>query len=261
MDRWDGGSDYDAFMGRWSVLVAERFLADLDLQPGLRWLDVGCGTGALSNAIAGQAAPSRLVGVDPSPEFLEVAASRIDGVAELRVGDGENLAFDESSFDVVVSGLALNFMPNPEDAIREWWRVTGPGGVVGAYVWDYAEGMEFLRRFWDAAVSANPEAASLDEAKRFPICRPDELQQLFTRIGLTDVLVGSVEVPTVFADFDDYWAPFLSGQGPAPSYVASLTDQDKNALERRLRDMLGSQHAIALDARAWTIIGRTPPRT
>lgn len=259
MDRWDAGSEYDVFMGRWSHLVAEQFVARLDLPPGLRWLDVGCGTGALTRVIADRAVPSNLAGVDPSAEFVELASSRLGDDADLRVGDGEELPFPDGSFDVVVSGLSLNFIPDPAAALCEFQRVAVPGGVVSAYVWDYADGMEFLRCFWDAAIALDPHAGSLDEAVRFPLCQPDRLRELFTGAGLCRVITNRVEVQTVFDDFDDYWNPFLLGQGPAPSYVASLADPDKYALQHYLRQRLtGGHHGeIVLTGRAWTVAGNS----
>lgn len=257
MDRWDGGTDYDVFMGRWSRLVARRFVDDLGLAPGLRWLDVGCGTGALLEAVIDRARPSSVWGVDTSEEFIAAAGLHLGGKASVRVADGEDLPFDDEDFDVVVSGLTLNFIPDPLAAVTEWRRVTRQGGVVSAYVWDYAEGIEFLRRFWDLAIELNPEATQLDEALRFSMCRPDRLVALFRAAGLRSVEEGVVEVETEFTDFDDYWSPFLLGQGPAPSYVASLDGNSRERLEDRLRNTIvpGSTGTIRLMARAWTVTG------
>lgn len=257
MERWDGGDAYELFMGRWSHEVATVFVGELAKPDGLKWLDVGCGTGALLNVIATQASPSAISGVDPSPEFLATAADRLGRLADLHVADGEHLPFDDDSFDVVVSGLALNFMPDPEAAVKEWRRVTAPGGVVSAYVWDYADGMQFLRSFWDAAIALDPAAESLDEARRFPVCQPDALGGIFEASGLANVTTSSVEVPTVFSDFDDYWSPFLLGQGPAPSYTSALAEPARDALKQRLREMLEDegQSQISLSARAWTVTG------
>ncbi len=257
MDRWDGGSDYDVFMGRWSRLVAHEFVTALGADEGGRWLDVGCGTGALLEAISDLAAPARLVGIDPSKEYVDRAASQVGDVAEVDVADGEHLPFGDDSFDIVVSGLALNFIPNPGAAVGEWLRVTRPGGIVSSYVWDYAEGMGFLRHFWDVAAAVDPDARLLDEGVRFPLCRPDRLKDLFATSGLTSVEADSIEIPTVFDDFGDYWTPFLRGQGPAPSYVASLTDSERSRLAENLQAKLPRDAAgqIALRARAWTITG------
>lgn len=257
MDRWNGGTDYDVFMGRWSRLVAGEFVDGLDLAPGLRWLDVGCGTGALLEAVVEGARPSSVWGVDTSEEFTAAAGLHLGGKANVRVADGENLPFDDEDFDVVVSGLALNFIPDPLAAASEWRRVTKPGGVVSAYVWDYSEGIEFLRRFWDTAIELNPDARQLDEALRFSMCRPNRLVALFEAAGLESVEEGAVEVETEFEDFGDYWRPFLLGQGPAPSYVASLDEESRNRLEERLGEIMVAEFngSIRLRARAWTVKG------
>lgn len=258
MDRWDWSSDYEGFMGRWSRLVAAQFVRAIDGRRGLRWLDVGCGTGALLHTIRDLASPMQLAGVDPSPEFADAARARLRGQADVRVAGGEDLPFVDDAFDLVVSGLVLNFIPDPLAAVREWKRVARPGGVVSAYVWDYSDGMEFLRYFWDAVVELDPAAAGFDEGVRFPTCQPDRLQDLFDDAGLSAVESGSVWINTVFRDFDDYWAPFLSGQGPAPGYVAELGDSQRSRLADRLRSSLGgtSNGAIELRARAWTVAGR-----
>jgi hypothetical protein len=139
-------------------------------------------------------------------------------------------------------------------------RVTRPGGTVAVYVWDYAGKMELMRYFWDAAVALEPTAYDLDEHPRVPICRPEPLAELFAGAGLRDVETRSIDVPTVFRDFDDYWSPFLGGQGPAPRYVMSLDDARRAALRDRLRSSLpaADDGAIHLIARAWAVRGRRP---
>ena len=152
----------------------------------------------------------------------------------------------------------LNFVPEPEQAVAEMARVVRPRGVVAVYVWDYAEGMELIRRFFDAAVEVDPAAAELDEGRRFPLCRPEPLRDLFVTTGLGDVDVLPIDVPTVFRDFDDLWQPFLGGQGPAPAYASSLDEERREALREGLRSRLpiAPDGSIALRARAWAAIGR-----
>jgi SAM-dependent methyltransferase len=164
---------------------------------------------------------------------------------------------DDLQFDAVVSGLTLNFVPEPDRAAAELARVAAPGGVVAAYVWDYAEGMAMMRYFWDAATALDPAAAELDEGRRFPLCQPDALGRLWTGAGLADVEVRAIEVPTRFADFDDYWTPFLGGQGPAPGYVMSLDEERRDALRDLLHARLPSAQdgSIPLTARAWAVRG------
>ena len=255
---WVGAEAYEAYVGRWSRLVAPRFLEWLGVPEGRRWLDVGCGTGALSQAILVACGPAELVGVDPSRPFVAHAATRVvDARASFRQGDAQHLPVEDGSFDAVVSGLVLNFVPDQPAALREMRRAARPGGVVAAYVWDYAEGMQLMTYFWDAAVVEAPEAGALREDRRFAMCRPDPLRELFLDAGLADVAVQEIVVPTAFADFDDYWAPFLGGQGPAPAYAMALPEEDRAALRERLRDGLPVEvdGSIRLTARAWAVRG------
>lgn len=258
-DRWWSGDAYEPYVGRWSRLVAREFLAWLDAPAGLDWLDVGCGTGALAEAVSGRCAPRRLAGIDPSAGFLDFARRRLgDAGAELRQADAQALPFAAADFDRVVSGLVLNFVPDQPRAVAEMARVARPGGGVALYVWDYAGGMELMRRFWDAAVALDPSARALDEGVRFPVCRPGPLRGLFEGAGLVDVETRAIDVPTVFRDFDDYWTPFLGGQAPAPSYCMSLGEEARAALRERLRASLPTRPdgSIRLVARAWAVRGR-----
>jgi SAM-dependent methyltransferase len=252
------GDAYERFMGRLSRPVASRFVAWLGVPPGQRWLDVGCGTGALSETILSLAAPRELLGIDPAPGFVMHAESQLaSDVARFEVGEAQALDAEDASFDAAVSGLVLNFVPRPEQALAEMARVTRPGGVVALYVWDYAEGMQVLRRFWDAATALDPEALAVDEGRRFPICRPEPLERLAREAGLSDVSVGAIETAPRFASFDDYWTPFLGAQGPAPGYVASLDNPRREALRDRLRERLpdAPDGSITLTARAWAVRG------
>lgn len=254
VDQWADGDAYEAFMGRWSRLLAREVVAGLGWPAGLRWLDVGCGTGALSQAVLEGAAPAGLVGVDRSPAYVEHARGRVDDPrARFQVEDAQALPFGSGSFDVAVSGLVLNFVPEPGRMLAEMRRAVRPGGWLAVYVWDYAGGMEFLRRFWDAAVALDPRAAALDEGARFPVCHREGLRRVVEEAGLGSVEVRPVEVPTRFSSFGEFWAPFLGGQGPAPSYVRSLDETGLDRLRERLRNSLpaDADGAIRLRARAW----------
>lgn len=259
-DIWISGKIYESYIGRWSRLVTIEFLDWLGQPQGLRWLDLGCGTGALSQAILSRAAPAAITGMDSSKGFIRLAEEEIqDERARFVVGDAQKLPFEAAAFDTVVSGLALNFIPNPGLALDEMRRVTRPGGVVAAYVWDYAGKMEMLKIFW-AAVALDPDAANVHEGTRFELTQPEPLATLFKNAGLEEVEVDAIAVPTVFKDFDDFWEPFLGGQGPAPAYVASLADAPKENLRERLRQTLvtGKDGSIQLTARAWAVRGTKP---
>lgn len=257
-DPWESGNPYEFFMGRWSRPVAHNFLQWLSIAEHRCWLDVGCGTGVLSLSILNKTAPQEILAVDASEAFIVFAQqTHPDPRLRFQVGDARKLPAETGYFDVVVSGLALNFIPDPHVALTEMARTTRAGGVVAIYVWDYAEKMQMLRYFWDAVRVIDPAAKDLDEGVRFPLCQPAALEALFQEAGLKQVEVGAIDVPTVFRDFDDYWLPFLGGQGPAPGYVMSLSHEQRTALEERLRTMLPvrSDGAIALMARAWSVRG------
>ncbi|MDX6748544.1 methyltransferase domain-containing protein [Geminicoccaceae bacterium 1502E] len=257
-DLWSSGERYEAYVGRWSRMVAAEFLSWLAAPPGLAWLDVGCGTGALSGAVARSCAPGRLAGIDPSAGFLALAREQVP-TAELHEGDAQALPFPDASFDRAVSGLVLNFVPDPARAVAEMARVLRPGGEAALYVWDYAGRMELMRRFWDAAAALDPAASALDEGRRSPICHPGRLRELLEeKGGLREVETRAIDVPTVFRDFDDYWSPFLGGQGPAPAYCVRLDGKAREQLRERLRASLPAapDGSIRLLARTWAVRGR-----
>ncbi len=257
-DVWASGNAYEPYVGRWSRRVARDFIAWLALPPGGRWLDVGCGTGALVQTILDDAAPANVEGVDPSAGYVAYARAQVtDARATFSVGDAQALAMDAGSFDAAVSGLVLNFVPEPARMVAEMARVVRPGGTVALYVWDYAGEMQLMRHFWDAAVGLDPSAGEKDEGVRFAICKPEPLAHLFAGVGLRDARTRAIDVPTVFRDFDDYWTPFLGGQGPAPGYAISLGEDRRAALRKRIRSTLpiAADGSIALIARAWAVGG------
>jgi|SRR5688572_1768633 len=259
-DTWAAGKLYEPYVGRWSRLVATDFLAWIQPPPNLEWLDVGCGTGALTEVILRHAQPAAVKGVDPSAGFVEHAKAHItDPRATFDVADAQSLPLESARFGAAVAGLVLNFVPKPLLAVREMARAVRAGGIAAAYVWDYAGRMELMRYFWDAAVELDPAAFDLDEGRRFPLCRPDPLAELFAQAGLHEVQVHPIDVPTRFRDFDDYWSPFLGGQAPAPGYAMSLSEERRAALRERIRAKLpvSNDGSIDLIARAWAVRGRT----
>ncbi|TFV91353.1 methyltransferase domain-containing protein [Blastococcus sp. CT_GayMR16] len=257
-DSWASGLSYESYVGRWSRLVAAEFVARLAVVPGARWLDVGSGTGALTETVLVCCAPAEVVGVEPSAPFREYAAAHVpDPRASFRAGDARALPVDDDTFDVVVSGLVLNFVPDRSAALAEMRRAARSGGTVSAYVWDYPGEMQLMTHFWAAAVALDPAALSLDEAARFDFCRPDPLRRLFTEAGLLDVDVEEIVVPTDFPSFDAYWTPFLGGTGTAPTYAMSLAEDERAALRDALRARLptADDGSIHLTARAWAVRG------
>ncbi len=261
LESWDVATRYEPYVGRWSRLVARDFVRWLGVPARRRWLDVGSGTGAVSRAILSEAEPEALEGVDASPAYVEYLRAQVADdprASFVAGGDAQALPFDAARFDAVVSGLVLNFVATPARAVAEMARVVRSGGVVASYVWDYAGGMELMRHFWDAAVALDDSARDLDEGRRFPLCRPAELERLWREADLDDVEARAIDVPTVFRDFDDYWSPFLGGQGPAPSYALSLTEERRDTLREHLRGALPVRPdgSIPLVARAWAVRGR-----
>ena len=260
-DPWAAGQPYEQFMGRWSRPIAHTFINWLALPAGLHWLDLGCGTGALSETILAEAAPASLVGVDPSEGFIAYARRRsTDRRAAFHVGDALNLPPLTRPLHAAVSGLALNFFPNPFGALQALKSSLAPGGTLAAYVWDYREGMEMLRYFWDSVTALDPAAQALDEGRRFPLCQPQPLTDLFSQAGLNRIEVRGLESAQAFTNFDDFWGPFLGGQGPAPGYVAQLPPHARAALETHLRAALPimPDGTLTLIARAWAVRGRQP---
>lgn len=254
-DTWERADPYEQYIGRWSRRVAPRFVDWLRAPDNRRWLDVGCGTGALCAAIAERCSPSSIAGVEPSPGFLETAKKSHATRASFYSGSATAIPLPDAAVDAVVSGLVLNFVPDQPAALAEMVRVAARQGIVAAYVWDYAGKMELIRYFWDAAVTLDQEAAKLDEGNRFPLCHPDALTDLFTRAGLERVEVIPIDIPTPFKNFEDYWQPFLGAQGPAPAYAMSLTETARAELRECIRRRLPIRPdgSIPLTARAWAI--------
>jgi SAM-dependent methyltransferase len=254
-DTWERGNPYEQYVGRWSRQLAPEFLSWLRIPAGRRWLDVGCGTGALCAAIVDRCSPSSVAGVEPSEGFLNTARENLSGRVVLHQGSATAIPLDDAAVDVVVSGLVLNFISDLRAALDEMVRVTSSGGTIAAYVWDYAGKMELMRYFWDAAVELNPEVASMDEGIRFSLCVPDSLVAHFASPALSKSEVTEIVIPTPFASFEEYWQPFLGGQGPAPAYAMSL----EAAARARMRDHIRARIPVRADgsismiARAWAI--------
>ncbi|MGQ7848750.1 class I SAM-dependent methyltransferase [Granulosicoccus sp. 3-233] len=257
-DSWTDDSAYEAYVGRWSRRVGEGFLRWLDPFEQARWLDFGCGTGALTSQILASCAPRQIIGIEPSEEFLASARRQIvDARVRFQQGSDDRIPVNDGEIDFAVSGLVLNFVSDQKKVIKALLRTLNPGGTLAAYVWDYAGHVQFMRHFWDVAVELNPEARDKDEGVCFPLCRPGPLHALFESSGLRDVDVTAMDITTPFSDFSDYWTPFLSDVAPAPGYCASLDEESRTRLESRLRERLptDSDGRILLAARAWAVKG------
>jgi trans-aconitate methyltransferase len=257
-DQWSAGASYEQFMGRWSRSLAPVFVDWLGVSPGLHWLEIGCGTGALTAAIASRTAPASIVACDPAEPFIAFARSQNhDERITFAIARADDFPWRLGGYNSITSLLALNFVPNQEAAIRRMHEALASGGVISACVWDYAEGMQFLRHFWDAAIAVRPAAAEVDEAQRFPMCRPETLRALFSVVELDAVSCQAIEIDTDFSNFEDYWTPFLGGTGPAPAFVASLSAVERKRLREELQRALtdAEDDPIRLRARAWAIRG------
>ena len=252
---------YERFMGRWSRGLALHFVRFAGVRDGDTVLDVGSGTGALTAAIAKKAPSSRVVGLDPAAPYVALAQSQQgSALIHFEVGDAQQMRFDDAAFDRTLSLLVVNFIPDARKALSEMMRVTKSNGTIAAAVWDYGEGMEMLRVFWDEAIALVPANAAKDE-RNMPLCRHDELAALWREKGLHDVVEEALTIETRFESFDDFWTPFLEKQGPAGAYAASLPAADREALRLRLRRRLlgdGPDSAIVMHARAWAVRGTIP---
>jgi SAM-dependent methyltransferase len=248
---------YERFMGRWSRQLAAPLVAFATVQTGDNVLDVGSGTGALAAAVLAATSSGRIVGIDPASAYVDYARSRTQSErVTFEVGDAQQLRFRAAEFDKTLSLLVMNFIPDPAKALSEMIRVTRPGGVVAAAVWDYGEGMEMLRVFWDEAVALDPASDARDE-RHMPLCRSGELAALWRQHGLADVAETPISIEMTFMSFDDFWSPFLQRQGPAGAYVASLSEARQQMLRDRLRARLApaADGPFRLTARAWAVKG------
>jgi SAM-dependent methyltransferase len=255
---------YERLMGRWSRQLAPLLIEFAEVREGDRVLDVGSGTGSLGLAVAATRG-SEVVGIDPSAAYVEYARTRTANPrVRFEVGDAQALPYPNSSFDKCLALLVLNFIPDAPKAVGEMRRVTRPGGRVAAAVWDYGDGMKMLNNFWDAAVALDPAAETRRHERHMPYCRRGQLSALWTESGIQEVEETGFVIPMNFPSFDDFWTPFLGGQGPSGSYVSSLPPDRQRALRERLRQtLLGGKPdgPFTLEARAWAVRGSTPQRS
>jgi len=254
-DSWSAGQSYEHYMGRWSRMVAKEFLSWLDPKKAVDWLEVGCGTGALTSAILQDHEPNSILATDASEDFVNHARETVkDPKASFKAATAQDLPLEDECVDIVTSALVLNFVPDRREGLIEMQRVLKPGGVLSFYVWDYpGGGIGFIDEFWKAAASLDEKAAELDEGARFPFCTANGLGRLCSDAGLLDADIAPIEIVTEFPDFDAFWHPFTLGAGPAPGYCLSLPDEHREALRARLADKLAKGGPVRLTARAWAM--------
>jgi SAM-dependent methyltransferase len=244
---------YDRYVGRYGAALAAAHVARLEPRPGEPVLDVGCGPGALTAALAEAVGATNVCAVDPSRPFVEACRERVPG-ADVRHATAEELPDFGRRFALASSQLVVNFMTDPEAGVRAMRDVVRAGGTVASVVWDYAEGMTMLRAFWDAALELDPGAP--DEARTMSLCTPAALAALWQSCRLADVETGEIVVEASYDDFDDFWAPFPIGPGPAGRYCAGLASDRLDVLAGACHRRLGSPDGpFVLSARAWLVRG------
>ena len=250
---------YDRLVGRYGPQLAAALIGFAGVERGMRALDVGCGPGALTAALAERLGSLNVAAAEPSEPFAEACRARVPGV-EVVVAPGESLPFGDDSFDATLSQLVVNFMRDPEAGVREMARVTRPGGVVASCVWDYAGEMRLLRAFWDAAREVDPErAARADEGEVMHWCREGELAELWRLVGLRQVRFAPLVARASYEDFEDLWSPFPTGVAPSGAFCKSLDEDRRSALHDALRNRLGvGEGPFELEARAWAVAGTAP---
>lgn len=246
-------ASYDSFMGRYSRALAVPFADFCCWEPGMRVVDVGCGPGALTGVAVERLGAGQVVAVDPTPGFVAACSERFPEV-DVRQGAAEDLPLVTESFDSAAAQLVFHFVSDPKRAASEMIRVVRPGGRVAVNVWDFEDGMQMLRAFWDAALALDPAAP--DELRTMRFGRAGELVELFEGAGLADVEDAVLTVDSAYDDFDELWTTFLSGIGPAGAYTVRLPAKEQAGLRDELFSRLGRPAGpFALGAKARAVRG------
>jgi SAM-dependent methyltransferase len=253
---------YDRFMGRWSARLAPSFLGFAQVKEGQHVLDVGCGTGILSRAVLSSGAAVSVTGIDPLRDYIDFARQAVANPrARFAVGGAESMPFPDKAFDAALALLVLQDSSDPAQAVREMARVTRPGCVIAACLWDFAEGLPMLSLLWEAAEAVAPDAVALQRANlRSQRVSPNNLETLWRDCGLSNIATETLELRMNFSSFDDYWQPFLGGSTPTSAFAAAVNAQTRGALARVLRDKIAGVQpdgSFVMPARAWAIRGTT----
>lgn len=258
-DAWSAGQNYEHYMGRWSRQMAAEYLRWLTPPRRAGWLEVGCGTGALTATLLADCNPKTVLAIEPSKDFIAYARSMVtDKRVSFEIADAAKLPAADGTVDIVTSALVLNFIPDKIAALAEMKRVLRPEGLLSFYVWDYpGGGMGFIDAFWRAAAEIDEKAKALDEAKRFPFCTREGLTALCREAGLASPTIEPLEIETAFPDFEALWRPFTLGAGPAPGYCMALPEEQRDRLKAKLAENLGTEGPIRLIGRAWAVKATT----
>jgi SAM-dependent methyltransferase len=250
---------YDQLVGRYGPQLAAALLDFAAVKPGMTALDVGCGPGALTRALASRLGSENVSAADPSEPFAAACRERNPGV-RVAVAPAERLPFEDGAFDAVLSQLVVNFMSDPAKGVREMVRIARPGAIVAACVWDYAGEMTLLRAFWDAAREVEPRrGAAADEGVVMRWCADGDLARLWRDCGLADVRFGALTVSANYESFDDLWAPLPTGVAPSGAFCKSLDEDRRDELRAAYRRRLAvGDGPFELTARAWAVAGSAP---
>jgi ubiquinone/menaquinone biosynthesis C-methylase UbiE len=253
------GESYERLMGRWSRVAGAEFLRWLDVPPGLRWLDSGCGNGAFTEEIVARCAPAAISAVDPSDGQIAYARKRPAAQhADFEIGDAQALSFADDSFDAAIMALVIAFLPDPASAVKELVRVTRAGGWVATYMWDIPGG----------GAPISPVGAAMQSLGIPPVIRPNEdasreqaMRDFWQQAGLVAVETRVIDIEVAFSDFEDFWTSNSAPVGPAGVMISKMPPEQREQVRLRLRDSLpiAADGRIAYRAFANAVKGRVPP--
>ncbi|MGY9018539.1 MAG: class I SAM-dependent methyltransferase [Alphaproteobacteria bacterium] len=254
----DTYTQYDDFMGRWSRQVATQFLDWIEVERGLRWLDVGCGAGMLAQTVIKNCAPSSVTGADPLEKSIVAAKQHPDNKnIQLEIGDAQDLPFEDSKFDAVISGLMIKFVPDKVKAICEMKRVVRPGSVIALYDWDMDSNMNTTRHFWEAVADIIPEREEDRTTDRTPMTEIDSIAKTFEAAGVKAVQQSTISFTTRFRNLDDYWNPITRNSQNVGRFYQTMTEEQQGAIHEQLKQSLpfADDGSISFESRAVAVKG------